>query len=153
MENKEPHNHEPEPHGQAIALLLLIILFGALLLIGTAGCRTVHDVETIVRTDTVRIAARERLVYRTDTVRVTDRLYRNDTVWLRDSIRIKLWRDSMVHDTVVEKGQDVKVVKETKEVVKRSGYDRFCSCAFWIIVVIIVVGLMVYIARKYVARK
>lgn len=142
----------PQTHAWTITLLLLIILLGALLL-STAGCRTIHDTQTIIRTDTVRIAARERLVYRTDTVRVTDRLYRNDTVYLRDSIRIKLWRDSVVHDTVVEKGQDVKVVKETKEVVKRSGYDRFCSCAFWIIVVIIVVGLVVYIARKYVALR
>lgn len=140
MHTTEPHNTEPEPHGQATALILITALFGLLLLF-CCGCRTVRDAQTIVRTDTVRIAARERIIYRTDTLRVTDRLYRNDTVWLRDSIRIKFWRDSVVHDTVTARSQDVRTVTETREVVKRSGYDRFCSVAFWIIVVIMLLVL------------
>lgn len=153
MENKEPHNHEPEPHGQAIALLLLIILFGLLLLIGTASCRTVHDVQTIIRTDTLRIAARERIIYRTDTLRVTDRLYRNDTVYLRDSIRIKFWRDSIIHDTVTARSQDIRTVVETREVIKRSGYDRFCSVAFWIIVAALIIYIALRVIRYILAHR
>lgn len=144
--------NEEEPHGQGIAIALIIALFGILLLF-CFGCRTVKEAETIVRTDTVRIAQREKLVYRTDTLRITERDYRNDTVWLRDSIRIKFWRDSVVHDTVVARSEDVRTVVETKEVVRRSGYDRFCSVAFWTIVLMVVLYVIYRVIRWLYRRK
>lgn len=137
----------PQTHARTITLLLLIILLGALLL-STAGCRTIHDTQTIIRTDTLRIAARERIILRTDTVHITDRATRNDTVFLRDSIRIRLYRDSIIHDTITAKSHNTQTVVQTREVVRRSPYDRFCSIALWVLLLIAIIAIVIKILAK-----
>lgn len=123
-----------------VALLCGLILFG--------GCRTVKEVETVYRTDTLRIVDKQVVRESVDSMRWRDRERRGDTVFVLDSVRIRWRYDSVVHDTVA----DVRVERVTEvkreEVVKRSGYDRFCSWGFWVLAVLAVVVLAIVIMRR-----
>lgn len=126
--------------------LLTVALLCALFLLG--GCRAVKEVETVYRTDTLRIVDKQVVRESVDSMRWRDRERRGDTVFVLDSVRIRWRYDSVVHDTVA----DVRVERVTEvkreEVVKRSGYDRFCSWGFWVLAVLAVVVLVIVIMRR-----
>lgn len=128
--------------------ILIFGIVGAIIfLCTTSGCKVQERVRDVYHTDTVRITNVERIKEYVDTSRWSVREIRGDTVWLRDSVRIKWRYDSVVHDTVAAKETIVRTEVKREEVVKRSGYDKFCSWGFWVLVVVAIVTIIVLIVR------
>lgn len=88
----------------------------------------VHD--TVVRYDSVSHEHIRTVLLRGDTVLVHDSVYVDRWRWRTETQRIEV-RDSIPYPVEVE-----------RPVVVRTGYDRFCSCFFWIVVALVVVWIV-----------
>lgn len=97
-------------------------------------------------------------VYQTDTLDVHDSIFihvreciKGDTVY-RDSI---VYRDRWRTNTVrVEVHDSVPYPVEVEKVVyKRSGYDRFTSWFFWIVIALAVLALAWWLFKTFYLRK
>lgn len=133
----------------------IIRMLVGVLLIWTAvalfsGCKQVQTVveykERIVH-DTLRDT---RIEWRD---RIRDVYTKGDTVFIHDSVAYVLY-DSIekkvevqVHDSIPYE------VPIEKPVRVRSGYDRFCSWAFWIIVVIVLLRIAWWAFKKFYLHK
>lgn len=126
----------------AMVVACLIILFAL------NSCRSVQQVVMPERTDSVSV----RTEYKTDTL-LRDKVrlvyVQGDTVRITDSVTIERVRVQIRADTIrridsIPYPVEVKVTEY-----KRSGYDRFCSIAFWTIAGLIgfVLGFKIYRLR------
>lgn len=111
------------------------------------SCKTqyipVPEYHTIIQRDTVNTR---------DSIRIHTREYiKGDTVHKDSIVYRDRWRDRVVeiqtHDSIL---CPVEVIKE---VPKRTGYDKFCSWAFWIIAVVTIVYWAAKILYKIYFRK
>jgi len=105
---------------------------------------TVYVVKSDVRVDSIW---RDRVQY----VEV-----RGDSVVIRDSVVVEKWRYRNVGDTLWKLQyiylSDTIEVQSATVVRERSGYDKFCSWAFWIIVALALVYLVVKVVRWFVKK-
>lgn len=115
-----------------------------------SGCKTAAPIAIVSgRTDSVRVEYRERV----DSVfvdRVRTERMAGDTLILRDSVYVYKFRNIYHADTICVR-DSVPVIKEVvREVRKRNGYDRFTSCGFWslLVLVLLVIGVRVYVKIK-----
>lgn len=126
----------------AMVVACLIILFAL------NSCSSVQQVVMPERTDSVRV----RTEYKTDTL-LRDKVrlvyLMGDTVHITDSVTIERVRVQIRADTIklldsIPYPVEVKVIEY-----KRSGYDRFCSIAFWTMAGLIglVLGFKIYRLR------
>lgn len=92
-----------------------------------------------------------------DTVRLTDSVYvsryvreKGDTVFVTDTLFKIKYRDKVrevqVHDSIPYE------VQVQVPVHVRSGYDKFTSWAFWIVVVLVLIRLAWLAVKKYYLR-
>ena len=123
----------------ALVAICIIILFAM------SSCRSVQQVVMPERTDSVRV----RTEYKTDTL-LRDKVrlvyMQGDTIRITDSVTIERVRVQIRADTIrridsIPYPVEVKVTEY-----RRSGYDRFCSIAFWTIAGLIglVLGFKIY---------
>ena len=108
---------------------------------------TVMDYRDRVVTDTV-----EKL--RVDSVYVARWIkQKGDTIILHDTIlKYRVLHDT---ETVKEYVQDSipYKVEVTKEVRKRNGYDRFTSCGFWLLLLLLIIRIAWWAVKKYYLRR
>ena len=134
---------------KTLLVVLLVTILGLVLFL--TGCKT----KTVVVTQ-----YKEKLVH--DTVTTVDSVYRDrihtqylkgDTCFIRDSVFLYKYKyldkvkEVYVHDSIP---YPVEVVKEVH---KRSGYDRFVSWFFWIVVAILACIVGFWICDKIPACK
>ena len=129
-----------------IALLILAATLG--------GCRSVKTAQVSVVHDTVRVF---HVKHFRDSVFI-DRYHtekeQGDTVLIRDSVFGYRWKYLTQTDTlyISKNASDTIIQTETKTVKERSGYDRFVSWGFWILVVIFLLitfwKIFCYIRKK-----
>lgn len=92
-----------------------------------------------------------------DTVRLTDSVYvsryvreKGDTIFVTDTLFKIKYRDKIkelqVHDSIPYEVQVQVPVRV------RSGYDRFTSWFFWIVVVLVLIRLVWWAVKKYYSR-
>lgn len=113
-----------------------------------AGCKTCTPV--------VQTEYRDSIVTRLqiDSVRVLEK----DSVFIKergDTIKIERWR-TMWRERVVQSVDTIykdRVQERTIKVRERSGYDKFVSWAFWIIVVIVLLWVAWKLVKKYYLKK
>jgi len=123
----------------AAVVLLFLMLFAS-------GCKTIQPV---VETHEIYVHDTTQLVDsiyqdRYHTVYTKgDTIYKIDSVWLYKYKFIERNVDVYVHDSVPYP------VELYKEVNIRSGYDKFCSCAFWIIVVLLLLRVAWWAFKKF----
>ena len=130
----------------------LLILWLCLHLV---GCRTIQQQTAVHNRDSVRVEVRLDSIY----------IYEHDSIW-RDRWRqgdtvfvtVEKWktryRDKLreVHDTIhVVKTDSVTTVVSVPR--PRTGYDRFCSWFFWIVVVLLLAVAGFWICDKIPACK
>ena len=114
----------------------IIILWLCLHLV---GCRTIQQQTAVHNRDSVRIEVRldSIYVYEHDSI-YRDRWKNGDTVFVQVEKWKTRYRDKLreVHDTIqVVKTDSVTTVVTVPR--PRTGYDRFCSWFFWIVVVLL----------------
>ena len=107
------------------------------------SCATVRTTE---RTVVERTVTRHDTLWQHDSVYVSRTVRQaQDTVYVHDTLIRYGWRDRVVVRTdSVPVVQKVEVVRTAER--KRSGYDRFCSLFFWMMV--LAVGLRVLWALR-----
>ena len=126
----------------AFVAICIIILFAM------SSCRSVHQVVMPERTDSVRV----RTEYRTDTL-LRDKVrlvyVQGDTVRITDSVTIERVRVQIRADTIKRIDSIAYPVEVRVTEYRRSGYDKFCSVAFWMMAGIIglVLGIKIYRLR------
>ena len=125
----------------AIAIIALIILAVGCIL---SSCKTCIPV--IEYKDSIRIEYKHDSIYeyKHDSI-FQDRWRSGDTVYVKVEKYSVLYKDKIVevHDTIKDIKHDVQQV----EVVKP--FYRGCTIAFWFLVVILIVGLVVYLFVKF----
>lgn len=130
-----------------IAILALVAIC-IIILFAMSSCRSVQQVVMPERTDSVRV----RTEYKTDTLlrdKVRLVFVQGDTVRITDSVTIERVRVQIRADTIrridsIPYPVEVKVTEY-----RRSGYDRFCSVAFWTMagLVAMILGIKIYRLR------
>ena len=126
----------------AMVVACLIILFAL------NSCRSVQQVVMPERTDSVRV----RTEYKTDTL-LRDKVrlvyVQGDTIRITDSVTIERVRVQIRADTIKRIDSIPYPVEVTVTEYRRSGYDRFCSIAFWTMAGLIgmVFGFKIYRLR------
>lgn len=137
-----------DPRGCMQSLLVAagVLLAGTLVVLMLAGCRaqqpisqTRDSVRVEVRRDSVTVICHDS-VFR-------DRWREGDTVYVTTEKWRVQWRDRLqvVHDTVKYEVTKYEVQRE----LYRSGYTRFTSWFFWIVVVLVVLRLIWFIIKKF----
>lgn len=125
----------------AIAIIALIILAVGCIL---SSCKTCIPV--IEYKDSIRIEYKHDSIYeyKHDSI-FQDRWRSGDTVYVNVEKYSVLYKDKIVevHDTIKDIKHDVQQV----EVVKP--FYRGCTIAFWFLVVVLIVGLVVYLFVKF----
>ena len=118
-----------------------------LLLLSLAACKTVGEYERVASTDTIYVS---KVEVRVDSVWI-DR-YRN--VYLKgDTVFEEIWRTEFRYvyrdktDTIYETKVEEREVERVQTEYKRSGYDRFVSWGFWIVVVLVVAVVVWWIIK------
>lgn len=132
-----------------ISLCKALLLWGVAILVCwlLSGCKTqlmpVPEVHIEYIHDTLQVH---------DSIHIHTREYvKGDTVY-KDSIVYRyLWRDKVVEAYKVD--SIPYPVKVEKIVAVRSGYDRFCSWAFWIIVAIVLLYVVWWCFKKFYLRR
>ena len=132
----------------AIGILLVVLLT-------FAGCKTVQGVSQTATRDSVRVEYRLDSVYvwQHDSI-FRDRWRAGDTVYVTLTQYKTLYKDKIVlqHDTIALTRTET--VTETISVPReRSGYDKFCSWAFWVVVVILLLIGAFWVCDKIPATK
>lgn len=131
-----------------ICLVESVAIWGTVLLLCWAffGCKTQHmvpEIHTEYVHDTLQVH---------DSIHIHTREYvKGDTVY-KDSIVYRyLWRDKVVEAYKVD---SIPYPVEVEKIVAvRSGYDRFCSWAFWIIVALVLLYVVWWCFKKFYLRQ
>lgn len=130
---------------KADIVILVMVVACIFILLGMSSCRSVQHVVMPERTDSVRV----RTEYRTDTL-MRDKVrlvyVQGDTVRITDSVTIERVRVQIRADTIKRIDSIPYPVEVKVTEYRRSGYDRFCSIAFWTIAGLIglVLGFKIY---------
>lgn len=131
--------------------IILAIMLGAVIFLA-ASCKVVQTATTDHRaTDTLYITKTD---YKIDSVYV-DRWHtikeQGDTIYRLDSVVCYKWHIVTKTDTLIQSKTDSVYIDkvQTKEVRRRSGYDRFVSVGFWILLTILLVSVGWWIYRKF----
>ena len=130
----------------------LLILWLCLHLV---GCKTIQQQTAVHNRDSVRIEVRldSIYIYEKDSI-WRDRWKNGDTVFVQVEKWKTRYRDKLreVHDTIaVVKTDSVTTVVTVPR--PRTGYDRFCSWFFWIVVVLLLAVGGFWICDKIPATK
>ena len=126
------------------ALIVMIVLF---LFTGCKSVKTVVEVRDHYVHDTTQVVDsvyQDRVHYiyqRGDTVYKTDSVFLYKYKYL-DRVKVEEVRDSIPYPVEVE-----------KVVYKRSGYDKFCSWFFWIVVVLALLAAAWWAFKKFYLRR
>lgn len=128
-----------------VQIVLIAAFYLCFLLLFFTGCRT--QVVAVKQThtsdhDSIRTEYKHDSIY---VDRVHNIFVKGDTVRIHDSIYVEKWRVRELHDSIVKVQTDSipYVVEVEKPVAYKSGYTRFTSWFFWI-VLIIAIGLGVW---------
>lgn len=128
--------------------ILAMVVACLFIFLGLSSCRSVQQVVMPERTDSVRV----RTEYKTDTL-LRDKVrlvyVQGDTVRITDSVTIERVRVQIRADTIKRIDSIPYPVEVKVTEYRRSGYDRFCSVAFWIMAGLIglVLGFKIYRLR------
>jgi len=158
----EPHHNGKGKHNLDIGGILFVIawtVFMCMLLL-FCGCSTSKEYRNSVNVqhDTIRITQKE---YQVDSVwrdRVQLIEVKGDSVFIRDSIFVEKWRYRTETDTLWKLQfiyqSDTVNIDTQGPVVKyeRSGYDKFVSWGFWILVVLILSFIIWKVIRTFVLK-
>ena len=130
----------------------LLILWLCLHLV---GCKTIQQQTAVHNRDSVRVEVRldSIYIYEHDSI-YRDRWKNGDTVFVTVEKWKTRYRDKLreVHDTIqVVKTDSVTTVVSVPR--PRTGYDRFCSWFFWIVVVLLLLVGGFWICDKIPACK
>lgn len=133
---------------KADLVILAMVLACLIILFALNSCRSVQQVVMPERTDSVRV----RTEYKTDTLlrgKVRLVYVQGDTVRITDSVTIERVRVQIRADTIRRIDSIPYPVEVTVTEYRRSGYDRFCSIAFWTMAGLIgvVLGFKIYRLR------
>lgn len=133
---------------KADIVILVMVVACLIILFAMSSCRSVQQVVMPERTDSVRV----RNEYRTDTLmrdKVRFVYVIGDTVRITDSVTIERVRVQIRADTIKRIDSIPYPVEVTVTEYRRSGYDRFCSAAFWTMagLVGLVLGFKIYRLR------
>lgn len=133
-----------------IGLAILAIVFALICMVAFSGCKTVQVVTEVHDSIQVRTEVRVDSVWR-DRVRVEK--IAGDTVKILDSVIVEKYR-------IVEKADTLRVCDSIPYAVEvqvpvkvRSGYDKFCSCAFWIIIALVLLFVAWKLFKKFYLHK
>ena len=130
----------------AIFYTLAALAFMAFLL-SMQGCKTqtviVPEIRELVTHDTIS---------KTDSVYVAHYIReRGDTVFVTDTVLKFKYLDKV---QIIQKTDSVPyAVEVVKEVHKRNGYDRFVSCGFWVLLVLLLARLAWWAFKTFYLRK
>lgn len=133
---------------KADLVILAMVVACLIILFAMSSCRSVQHVVMPERTDSVRV----RTEYKTDTL-LRDKVrlvyLMGDTVHITDSVTIERVRVQIRADTIRRIDSIPYPVEVTVTEYRRSGYDRFCSIAFWTMAGLIgvVLGFKIYRLR------
>ena len=117
----------------AISLCKALLIWGVALLVCwfLSGCKTQAVIVPEVHTEYVHDTLRMH-----DSIHIHTREYvKGDTVHHDSIVYVDRWRDKIVES--IQRDSIPYPVEVEKLVPVRSGYDRFCSWAFWIIVALV----------------
>lgn len=133
---------------KADLVILAMVVACLIILFAMSSCRSVQQVVMPERTDSVRV----RTEYKTDTLlrdKVRFVYVQGDTVRITDSVTIERVRVQIRADTIKRIDSIPYPVEVKVTEYRRSGYDRFCSVAFWIMAGLIglVLGFKIYRLR------
>lgn len=141
-----------EDNGFRFALCCLLFLIAVLLL----GCKSVKPVvvpQTHNEHHTTDSTATDR---QRDSIIIRDSVFireKGDTVYKYVEHTVWQWRDRevtvAVHDTLHTSDTIPQLVEVEKPVRIRNGYDRFTSWGFWIFVVLLLLRVAWWAAKKY----
>lgn len=133
---------------KADIVILVMVVACLIILFALNSCRSVQQVVMPERTDSVRV----RTEYKTDTL-LRDKVrlvyVQGDTVRITDSVTIERVRVQIRADTIKRIDSIPYPVEVKVTEYRRSGYDIFCSIAFWTIAGLIglVLGFKIYRLR------
>ena len=133
---------------KADIVILVMVVVCLIIMFAMSSCRSIQQVVIPERTDSVRV----RTEYRTDTL-LRDKVrlvyVQGDTVRITDSVTIERVRVQIRADTIRRIDSIPYPVEVTVTEYRRSGYDRFCSIAFWTMAGLIgvVLGFKIYRLR------
>lgn len=153
---RKNNNHNIDIQG--IIFVVLWTLFMCLLLCRCSTSKEFHKTVD-VQHDTIRITQTE---YKIDSIwrdRVQLIEFKGDSVYIRDSIFVEKWRIRTNTDTLWKLQfiyqTDTVNIENTTPIVKheRSGYDRFVSWGFWILVVLLILGVAWWVVKTFVLRR
>jgi len=157
----EPHHNDNKPKIDIGGIIFVIAwtLFMCFLFL-FCGCSTSKEYRNSVNVqhDTIRIVQKE---YKVDSVwrdRVQLIEVKGDSVYVRDSIFVEKWRYRTNTDTLWKLQfiyqSDTVNIENTTPIVKyeRSGYDKFVSWGFWILVALILSFILWKIIRTFVLK-
>ena len=122
----------------------------ALLMMSAAGCRS------------VKVVTETHDVYVHDTTQLVDSVYKNqirimylqgDTTYIRDSVYLYKYK-YLNHDVNVYIHDSIPYEVEVEKVVhQRSGYDKFVSWGFWILLVLTILAIVIRVLIKIYLHK
>lgn len=129
------------------------ILLVLVCLLGLCGCRTVREAESVKVSshDTVYVSKSDVLRDSVYVDRWRDVYVSGDTVHEVRCETVYRWRLWTVTDTLWKAvhSDSVAVSERTVEVEReRSGYDRFVSWGFWILLVVVLAGVVLVVYKK-----
>ena len=133
---------------KADLVILALVATCIIILFAMSSCRSVQQVVMPERTDSVRV----RTEYKTDTL-LRDKVrlvyMQGDTIRITDSVTIERVRVQIRADTIKRIDSIPYPVEVRVTEYKRSGYDRFCSAAFWTLAGLIgvILGIKIYRLR------
>ena len=133
----------------AISLCKALLIWGVAILVCwfLSGCKT-----QLMPVPEIRIEHIHDTLQVHDSIHIHTREYvKGDTVY-KDSIVYRyLWRDKVVEAYKVD---SIPYPVEVEKIVTvRSGYDRFCSWAFWIIVALVLLYVVWWCFKKFYLRR
>jgi len=153
--------HKNNNHNIDIQGIIFVVLWTLFMCLLLCGCSTSKEFRKTVdvQRDTIRITQTE---YKIDSIwrdRVQLIEVKGDSVYIRDSIFVEKWRIRTNTDTLWKLQfiyqTDTVNIENTTPIVKheRSGYDKFVSWGFWILVVLLILGIVWWVVKTFVLRR
>ena len=133
----------------AICLVKSVTIWGTVLLLCWAffGCKTQLVTVPEIHTEYVHDTLHTR-----DSIHIYTSVYiKGDTVYHDSIVYVDRWRDKTVE--TIQRDSIPYPVEVEKIVTVRSGYDRFCSWAFWIIVALVLLYVAWWAFKTFYLRK
>jgi hypothetical protein len=147
------YDPEHDDNGKRFAFVCFLLLLAVLIF---GGCKTVKPVvvpQTHNEHHTTDSTTHDR---QRDSIIVRDSVFtreKGDTVYKYVEHTVWQWRDRevliAVHDTLHTADTIPQLVEVEKPVRIRNGYDRFTSWGFWIFVVLLLLRVAWWVAKKY----